>query len=222
MPSASCTRTCWTAAAVIGLLVWIFTAGFGALRWYEGLVLGLVAFAILAAVLIWLACRGVAAEDAEAWQPSDAAIPAPADTPETGAEGVGEPGHDLPPATDAGDSDVVTPSGEAQSGRALMGEEADRNDIYGSRTRPAADDLKQIKGIGPKIEELLHLHGITRFDQIAAWDDAEIEHYAALIGPLGTRIRNEDWVGQARALQSAGATTDDGTTAKRAEEGREK
>ena len=32
-----------------------------------------------------------------------------------------------------------------------------------------ADDLKKIKGVGPKLEELLHGLGIYHFDQIAAW-----------------------------------------------------
>ena len=38
-----------------------------------------------------------------------------------------------------------------------------------------ADDLLQIKGIGPKLNTLLVGLGITRFDQIAAWRAAEID-----------------------------------------------
>ena len=37
------------------------------------------------------------------------------------------------------------------------------------RARAAADDLKRIKGVGPKLEELLHALGFYHFDQIAAW-----------------------------------------------------
>ncbi|SDG71307.1 helix-hairpin-helix domain-containing protein [Pelagibacterium luteolum] len=74
-------------------------------------------------------------------------------------------------------------------------------------TRPAevsqptgrVDDLKTIKGIGPKIESMLHENGVTRFEQIAAWDAREI---AAMNEKLGTRgrIEREKWVSQARAL----------------------
>ena len=48
----------------------------------------------------------------------------------------------------------------------------------GEPARPAAlagpreggpDDLKKIKGVGPKLEELLHSLGFYHFDQIAAW-----------------------------------------------------
>lgn len=67
----------------------------------------------------------------------------------------------------------------------------------------AADDLTKIKGIGPKLEDMLHRQGVTRFEQIAAWDRAEIERLAGLIGRTQGRIRNEDWAGQARALIAA-------------------
>ena len=36
------------------------------------------------------------------------------------------------------------------------------------------DDLKRIKGVGPKLEELLHSLGFYHFDQIAAWTPAEL------------------------------------------------
>ena len=54
-----------------------------------------------------------------------------------------------------------------------------------------------------------------RFDQIAAWDDGDIDHYAELIGRMGGRIRSDDWVGQARTLAAGGETE----FSKRVEEG---
>ena len=38
----------------------------------------------------------------------------------------------------------------------------------------APDDLKRIKGIGPKLSEWLHENGVTRYAQIAEWDRAAI------------------------------------------------
>ncbi|MDO5613193.1 MAG: hypothetical protein Q4G14_08130 [Paracoccus sp. (in: a-proteobacteria)] len=70
-----------------------------------------------------------------------------------------------------------------------------------------AEDLKQIKGVGPKLENLLNDHGVTRFEQIAGWDDAQIDRFAALIGRMGARVRADDWVGQARLL-AAGEQTE--------------
>lgn len=75
------------------------------------------------------------------------------------------------------------------------------------RTGEAApDDLKEIKGVGPALESLLHENGVTRFAQIAAWGDAEIDDFAAKIGRNGGRIRNDDWIGQARTLAQGGET----------------
>ena len=63
-----------------------------------------------------------------------------------------------------------------------------------------ADDLRQIRGIGPAIEARLHAQGIHHYAQIAAWSEADIDAMAAELGAQGGRIRNDGWVAQARAL----------------------
>jgi predicted flap endonuclease-1-like 5' DNA nuclease len=62
------------------------------------------------------------------------------------------------------------------------------------------DDLKRIKGVGPKLEKLLHSLGVTGFSQIAAWDDREIDRIDAQLGTFAGRIRRDDWPAQARFL----------------------
>ncbi|WP_100259406.1 hypothetical protein [Qipengyuania seohaensis] len=62
------------------------------------------------------------------------------------------------------------------------------------------DDLTRIKGVGPKLAATLGELGVTRFDQIAAWEDAEIERVDAQLGRFQGRIRRDDWVGQAALL----------------------
>jgi predicted flap endonuclease-1-like 5' DNA nuclease len=68
------------------------------------------------------------------------------------------------------------------------------------------DDLSQIKGIGPKLVEQLRALGVTRFAQIAAWDDAEVDRIDAQLGRFQGRIRRDDWPAQARLL-GAGDTS---------------
>ncbi len=63
-----------------------------------------------------------------------------------------------------------------------------------------ADDLKQISGVGPYLEQLLHANGVTTFAQIAALDDAGIDELQAKLEEFPGRIRRDDWVGQASAL----------------------
>lgn len=64
----------------------------------------------------------------------------------------------------------------------------------------AGDDLSRIKGLGPKLVALLADLGVTRFDQIAAWDEAEIDRIDSRLGRFQGRIRRDDWVGQAKLL----------------------
>ncbi|WP_425098438.1 endonuclease [Tropicibacter sp. S64] len=68
------------------------------------------------------------------------------------------------------------------------------------------DNLKEIKGIGPKLEDLCHDLGIYHFDQIAAWSADELAWIDAnLIGFKG-RATRDDWVGQAKILAAGGET----------------
>ena len=65
-----------------------------------------------------------------------------------------------------------------------------------------ADDLKRIKGVGPKLERLLNSLGVSSFSQIAAWDDDEIDRVDSQLGTFAGRIRRDDWPTQARFLAS--------------------
>ncbi|OZA86390.1 MAG: hypothetical protein B7X76_05205 [Azorhizobium sp. 39-67-5] len=65
-----------------------------------------------------------------------------------------------------------------------------------------ADDLKQIKGIGPLNERKLNALGIYHFRQIAAWTPDEARWIGAFLGFRG-RVEREDWIGQARARSAS-------------------
>lgn len=67
------------------------------------------------------------------------------------------------------------------------------------------DDLSRIKGAGPKLVTLLGQLGVTRFAQIAAWSDADIDRMDAQLGTFAGRIRRDGWVEQCKLL-SAGDT----------------
>lgn len=67
----------------------------------------------------------------------------------------------------------------------------------------AADDLKAIGGIGPKLETVLNGLGIRTYAQVAALTAPEIASIEDQLGFKG-RIGRDDWVGQARALVKGG------------------
>ncbi|MBV1690727.1 hypothetical protein KRR38_24370 [Novosphingobium sp. G106] len=68
-----------------------------------------------------------------------------------------------------------------------------------------ADDLRKIKGVGPKLVALLQSLGVTTFAQVAAWTDADIDRIDAQLGTFAGRIRRDNWVEQAKFL-AAGDT----------------
>jgi predicted flap endonuclease-1-like 5' DNA nuclease len=64
----------------------------------------------------------------------------------------------------------------------------------------APDELRQLKGVGPKLVTLLNELGVKRFDQIAAWGPAEIDTIDAQLGTFKGRIARDNWVEQAGFL----------------------
>jgi len=66
----------------------------------------------------------------------------------------------------------------------------------------AADDLRKIKGLGPKMLTVLHALGITSYAQIAAWTDADLDDLDTKLGAFAGRPRRDNWVEQARLLSS--------------------
>lgn len=63
----------------------------------------------------------------------------------------------------------------------------------------AADDLKELSGVGPALEKKLHEAGITSFAQIAAWTEEDVEKFGEVLSFKG-RIEREGWIEQAKAL----------------------
>jgi NADH-quinone oxidoreductase subunit E len=67
----------------------------------------------------------------------------------------------------------------------------------------AADDLKLISGVGPVIEGKLNALGVTRYDQVAAFSDADFAKVEAALAFPG-RAQRDNWKGQAEALVKGG------------------
>jgi predicted flap endonuclease-1-like 5' DNA nuclease len=103
---------------------------------------------------------------------------------------------DAAPANAEADLPPPTPEGLAGIGEAVA---ATARPVH--ETLPG-DDLKRIKGVGPKLEKLLHSLGVTSYSQIAAWDDDEIGRIDAQLGTFAGRIRRDDWPTQAKFLDS--------------------
>lgn len=62
------------------------------------------------------------------------------------------------------------------------------------------DDLQRLKGIGPRLCAILNQRGITRFDQLAALSDAELEQLDQGLGNFRGRLARDQIAVQADFL----------------------
>ncbi|WP_439140750.1 NADH-quinone oxidoreductase subunit E [Planktotalea sp.] len=69
-----------------------------------------------------------------------------------------------------------------------------------------ADDLKMIKGVGPKMEKLLNSLGFFHFDQVAKWTDEEVAWVDQNLEGFKGRVSRDNWVAQANVLANGGDT----------------
>ena len=107
-----------------------------------------------------------------------------------------------PPRTEA----EPTPAAEAGAGKKPRTMKAPR--------KAGADDLKLIKGVGPKLEAMLNEMGYFHYDQIAKWGDAEVAWADQNLVGFKGRVSRDNWVAQAGKL-AAGEQTEFSNRAKK-------
>ena len=194
--STSCQSGCWILAAVSGvvvLAVCLFLIELGILA---SIFMGAVVFIVVGLLLGWIFCsefkplvqsnEASSAPSAPAPAPAAAAEAAPATAPVAQAPKAETPEVEAP-EVEAVD-DVVRP--EALSGARDGG----------------ADDLKMIKGVGPKLEIMLNELGFYHFDQIAGWSAAEVAWVNDNLAGFKGGVSRDNWVEQARKLASGQET----------------
>jgi predicted flap endonuclease-1-like 5' DNA nuclease len=86
-------------------------------------------------------------------------------------------------------AETSTFSGKASKPKGLSGPRGGR-----------ADDLKEINGVGPKMENLLNSLGYYHFDQIAAWKPSEVAWVDDNLEGFKGRASRDNWQLQARKL----------------------
>jgi predicted flap endonuclease-1-like 5' DNA nuclease len=226
--NSSCHTNCWIAGAVLGavlfLILWLL-AGWG---FFWPLVLGLVVFVGGALLLQMLMCSdaqaaaGGASHGAIASPPSAPAnVPAapapepvaeepePAPAPEPVAEEPApEPVAEEPEPAPAPEPVAEAPEPEPTPEPAAAPAAGDASQPAGMAAARdgGPDDLKKIKGVGPKMEQLLHSLGIFHFDQVANWGPGEVAWMDDNLAGFKGRVTRDNWVEQAGHLAAGGET----------------
>ena len=204
--NSECARKWWLISAGAGVVVAFIAGAVLGVWWLGSLLLGVIVGGVMGYVTVRTQCEET---DIEAARPQEPARPAPkpASPPPTQGAGAATPQGADPATTDAvrGQDAEPTPAGAAappQDGSAA-----------GSGTPPSQldaprggvpDDLKRLKGLGPKFEERLNELGIYHFDQIAGWSDDDVAWIEAQMNMSG-RVAREDWIAQARRLAAGEA-----------------
>jgi len=62
------------------------------------------------------------------------------------------------------------------------------------------DDLRRIKGVGPKLNSLLGEFGVSRYDQIASLSGEQLAHLDGQLGTFQGRAVRDNWIEQADLL----------------------
>ncbi|MEO9897530.1 MAG: endonuclease [Paracoccaceae bacterium] len=279
-----CTRGCWLAALVAGILAAILLMAIWGWGFFSGLLMGLIIFAIAGFVLNWLLCSqqsdtatsgmhgthsasdsGASSSTSSSAAPAAAATTAAATTAAATSEPISEPAKATQaPVADAPSEPLIKPS-KALEGEAELAErkgdwkyegaakpakpaakpktakpkaakpkaakpkaakaasadptpDFDNDGVFEGENegqKPAtlsgprdgkADNLKEIKGIGPKLEKLCNVMGFYHFDQIAAWSAAEVAWVNANLEGFKGRVSRDKWVEQASVLAAGGET----------------
>ena len=189
--STSCQSGCWILAAVSGvvvLAVCLFLIELGIL---SSIFMGAVVFIVVGLLLGWIFCselKPLVQSNETSTAPS---APEPAPAP------AAEPAPVTAPVAQA--PEVEAPVVEAV-------EDAVRPEALSGARDGGADDLKMIKGVGPKLEIMLNELGFYHFDQIAGWSAAEVVWVNYNLTGFKGRVSRDNWVEQARKLASGQET----------------
>ncbi|WP_253279590.1 endonuclease [Loktanella sp. 3ANDIMAR09] len=84
--------------------------------------------------------------------------------------------------------------------------DADKPKLLDQAREGGPDNLKEIKGVGPKMETMLHGMGIYHFDQVASWTDKELAWVDSNLEGFKGRASRDNWVSQAKILAAGGET----------------
>jgi predicted flap endonuclease-1-like 5' DNA nuclease/glutathione synthase/RimK-type ligase-like ATP-grasp enzyme len=72
--------------------------------------------------------------------------------------------------------------------------------VIGTASADEKDDLKKIKGVGPKLEKILNEIGIYTYVQVSKMTEREYDLVDSLLTSFKGRGKRDDWAGQAKNL----------------------
>jgi len=145
----------------------------------------------------WIGKDGVVAGRAAEGQPPKA--------PEAAQPAAKQAAEAKPAPKKAPVKKVAAPEPASPEGAAAKATEEAAPETLKEARGGKADDLKLLKGVGPKLEQTLNELGFFHFDQIAKWTEAEVAWVDSRLKFKG-RIERDGWIAQAAQLASGDET----------------
>lgn len=221
--SGACRPICWGVGVIAGIIAFaLIKSGLG---FFLALILAIVIGALVAYGLITLVCgaddtSGAAgsATTADMAATSDNGASAGAQSDDAVAAPKAEP---APTTTDTAPAETAEPAKPVVEDKPVEEPAEDNATAAAPKAKPAndaaadagtqpkgldgprdgqADDLKQIKGVGPALEKLLNELGFFHFDQIAAWSADEVAWVDQNLKGFKGRVSRDNWIAQAKDL----------------------
>lgn len=222
----NCRNMCWIIGALLAIATYMILTGRFDLGMIIALLLAVAVFLISAVFLRRLFCQGMeqAAQDSV---PGSAPVSAPVSARHdhdiaasadavAGVASNGAMSASLPRATPKVTSvDVAASAPTASKEPAAKATKKPIVEAVAKDGKPemltaarkgGADDLKLIKGVGPKLEAMLNKMGFYHFDQVAGWRAKEVKWVDENLQGFKGRVSRDAWVKQAKTLAKGGAT----------------
>ena len=202
----TCAAVSWGLAALVGAFAGVLVAIFGDWSFMQAVFAAVIVAVGVGLFLMLTLCRSLpepANKSVSAPKPAapKAAAPAASATTKPAAKPKAAP----KPKAVAKPKAAAKPKAPAKAAALAA--------TTGAGTRPAAlsaarasgaDDLKMIKGVGPKLEALLNRLGFYHFDQVASWTADEVAWVDQNLEGFKGRVSRDNWVAQAKTLAAGG------------------
>jgi predicted flap endonuclease-1-like 5' DNA nuclease len=201
--SLICVAATWAVAFLAGVAVAALLMVLGGWSFMQGAFIGAIVFLVLGGFLVRTMCGALPAPGHV--QAGHTAV-VPVSPARTLAEAV--PAHaPVAPAAEPAAQPAARPAAQpAAAAAAVPAGAATKPSTLSAPRGGGADDLKKIKGVGPKLEAMLHGMGFYHFDQIAAWTAREVAWVDDNLEGFKGRVSRDKWVEQAKLLAAGGET----------------
>lgn len=216
MGGLTCLAVCWALAGLAGLMAIVLLLVLGDWSLMQAIFGGAILTVFVGLLLVFVACgklphlsqiqaqtAGSVASAAPVAAPKPAAKPAAKAAAKPAAKSAAKPAAAKPAAKTAAKPAAKAAPTKAAAKPAAQGVRPAA--LQGPRDGKA-DDLKQIKGVGPQMEKLLNSLGFYHFDQIAGWTAKEVAWVDENLEGFKGRVTRDGWVKQAKTLAAGGET----------------